>query len=80
MSLTPRPPADGSDIANAGWNSSPAPTGYNPVLLVMEVQRLLRGRGFVIDLTDGMEHVAGLAAGDLLRALGIRPQSAPERH
>jgi hypothetical protein len=47
--------------------------------LVHEVMRLLAGSGIPTDLTDGQLYTATIAAGDLLRALGVRPASAPER-
>jgi hypothetical protein len=66
-----------------GWISGPcsAPPApeFSVSFLVHEVMRLLAGSGIPTDLTDGQLYTATIAAGDLLRALGVRPASAPER-
>jgi len=82
MNLPIRDPSASSEIADAGWNSGSMGrtlSGYSPAVLILEVQRLLRSRGLDVDPTPGMLHVASLAAGDLLRALGVQPQTAPTR-
>lgn len=45
----------------------------------MAVQRLLAAQGVQVDPDPGMLHVASIAAADLLRALGVRPEIAPIR-
>lgn len=72
----------GSDIADTatGWTSGTmgqTMSGYNPALLVVEVQNLLRMRGIVVTPTPGMLNTASIAGADLLRALGVEPQSTP---
>lgn len=54
-------------------------SGYSPAALVLDVQRLLRQRGLQVEVDQGMTFVAGIAAADLLRALGVRPETAPQR-
>jgi hypothetical protein len=64
------------------WISGPggeAPPQFASAALVFEVIDVLARVGIVLQPTPGMTHVAGLAAADLLRALGVRPATAPER-
>lgn len=65
---------------DAGWNSGSMGqrlSGFNPAVLIIEVQELLRRRGVPLDPTPGMLYTASIAAADLLRALGVKPESAP---
>lgn len=52
---------------------------YAPAAVVIAVQRLLREAGIAVDPDPSMLHTASIAAGDLLRALGVRPEVAPMR-
>lgn len=65
-----------------GWISGamqdPRPE-YSPHAAVFQLIDVLAAAGIVIRPTAPMIHVAALAAGDLLRALGVRPATAPER-
>lgn len=60
----------------AGPDNRPA---FNPAFLVHEVERILREHRVPIEVSASRRNVAEIAAGDLLRALGVRPASAPER-
>lgn len=69
-----------------GWLSGPCPTPteqpsdlpeFNPSFLVHEVRRLLAEHGIRCRMADSI--TATIAAGDLLRALGCSPSSAPWR-
>lgn len=53
--------------------------GFAPASVIVAVQRLLAERGVQVDPDPGMMHVASIAAADLLRALGVRPEVAPMR-
>lgn len=65
---------------DTGW---PLPTDtrpeYSPASVVLDVRAALERAGLAIDPAPSQLHVASLAAADLLRALGVRPVSAPER-
>jgi hypothetical protein len=81
MNLPSREPSGDSEIADAGWNSGTMGNddhGYSPHAVVVHVQRLLRKSGHDVVLTRGMLDTAKVAASDLLRALGVTPQSAPK--
>lgn len=52
---------------------------FAPAALVFEVMDVLSRIGVKVNPTPGQLHVASLAAADLLRALGVFPQTAPER-
>lgn len=52
---------------------------YDPYSLLIAIQRLLADRGVVIEPDESRLYVAGIAAADLLRALGVRPEIAPTR-
>jgi hypothetical protein len=60
----------------SGAMGEPAPE-FAPTALVFEVLDVLARVGIVVQPTPGMTHVAGLAAADLLRALGVRPATVP---
>ena len=62
---------------------SPSPrgslSGYNPAILVMDVQRILTEHGVRFSSVEHPSQGAiGLAA-DLLHCLGVTPESAPVR-
>ena len=84
MNLPTRDPSEGSAIADAGgWISGSMGTetkltGFNPAALVVQVRRLLEKRGFDAVVPPGGLNTAIIAAADLLRALGVEPQSVPE--
>ena len=66
-----------------GWpvNSETEDTrpAYSPNALVWDVIDVLARVGIRPELSPSQLHVARLAAADLLRALGVRPATAPER-
>jgi len=51
--------------------------GYAPAAVIVELQRALRAAGIEVNPNPNMLHTASIAAADLLRALGVRPESAP---
>lgn len=52
---------------------------FSPAATVIGVKRLLADQGIMVDPDPNMMHTASIAAGDLLRALGVRPEVAPMR-
>jgi hypothetical protein len=70
-----------------GWISGPATSPppvdnrpeFNPSFLVHEILRVLREHRLDVDPNPGQIRVAELSAGDFLRAIGVRPASAPMR-
>jgi len=58
--------------------SAPLPA-YNPSLLVLEVVEILGRNGITVIVDLGNSNTAIHAAADLLRAVGVRPESAPWR-
>jgi hypothetical protein len=79
--LPTRDPDGGSEIADAGWisGSMGITPGYSPAALILDIKNVLENHGISVDPTPGMLHTASIAAGDLLRALGVVPQSMPTR-
>ena len=53
--------------------------GFSPAVVVFAVQRLLAEKGIVLTSNPSTEYTAVIAASDLLRALGVRPENAPMR-
>lgn len=53
-------------------------SGYNPEILVMDVQRLLTEAGVIFTSAAPSQGTIALAA-DLLRCLGVEPVSTPVR-
>ena len=84
-------PADDHDdsprVYPGGWLSAaatnPRSTDNRPEFsvgfFVHEALRILREHGIRVDAAPGQLHVATLAAGDLLGALGVKPAAAPDR-
>lgn len=63
-----------------GWPIEPEPDprpGYSPAGLVLAVVRILAQAGIEVNPGPSALNVAGIAAADLLRALGVAPQTAP---
>ncbi len=54
-------------------------TGYNPAILVMDVQRILTERGVLFSTVEHPSQGAIMMAADLLHCLGVTPESAPVR-
>lgn len=52
---------------------------YSPASVVLDVCAVLRRAGIGIEPGPNVMYTASIAAADLLRALGIKPTSAPER-
>lgn len=52
---------------------------YNPSVLLLRVQAILGADGIEVVLDAYNSPVAVIACADLLRALGVRPESAPWR-
>lgn len=67
-------------LAAAGREASDHRPRYAPATLLLDVKAALAKAGVAVDPDPGQMHVAGLAAADLLRALGVSPVSttAPE--
>ena len=77
MSWMSGPCTDGPDVE---INAPEPRAAFNPAYLVHEVRRLLAAHDIPTeDLTDTQLYAATIVAGDLLRALGVNPASAPER-
>lgn len=73
-----------SDRGRPRWVDTGSGPGYedmrpafDPMMLVVAVQRLLRERGIAVEVGDAQIYVSMIAAADLLRALGVRPEQAP---
>jgi hypothetical protein len=80
VSVEPHPVGGGGWISGACTTTGVAPAPeFSVSFLVHEVRRLLAESGIPTNLTDGQLHTATIAAGDLLRAVGVKPASAPER-
>jgi hypothetical protein len=94
VSTSPMSPEDDGDLRpgvlypGGGWisgaASAPSPhndrrPAFNPAFLVHEVERILREHRIDLDRDSSRRRVAELAAGDLLRALGVNPDAAPWR-
>jgi hypothetical protein len=73
------------DTGSSGGYEQREPTtydtreGFSPAVVVFAVQRLLAENGIVVVSRPNMEYTAVIAASDLLRALGVRPEVAPMR-
>lgn len=65
--------------SGGGYEHHDTRQGFAPASVVIEVQRLLREAGITTDPTPNMLHTASIAAADLLRAMGVRPEVAPMR-
>lgn len=50
---------------------------YSPTALVVDIMAMLRSLGLQIEAEPLMLHTASIAAGDLLRAIGVRPRNLP---
>lgn len=74
----PQPWGSEIEVGLARYGSDARPE-YNPAALVGDVQAVLIAAGIPIDLTTSRLNVAVHAAADLLRALGVRPATAPVR-
>lgn len=87
MSTVPIDPAEHENPASGGgWISGPmidpaedARPEFSPHAAVFQLIDVLAAAGIVVRPNAPMIHTAALAAGDLLRALGVRPASAPNR-
>lgn len=53
---------------------------YSPVSVVLDLKEALAAQGIVLAPRPNQMHTASIAAIDLLRALGVRPASAPRRY
>lgn len=71
--------------AGGGWISGPMVGGednrpeYSPTALVFEIVDVLAAAGITANPGPASVHLASIAAADLLRALGVKPATAPER-
>lgn len=89
MGNLPRSFDDHSHVEpGGGWISGPmsdAPEArdgrpeYSPAAVVLDVCAALRRAGIGIEPGPNIMYTASLVAADLLRSLGVRPVSAPER-
>jgi len=66
-----------SDITNPPRRGSLS--GYSPAILVMDVQRILTERGVRFSSVEHPNEGAIMLAADLLRCLGVTPETAPVR-
>src|SRR5258705_193585 len=57
----------------SGDHGDPSPGRYSPVVLVMDVVRLLHGQGVAVSEAVDRLHEAAEASADLLRCVGVVP-------
>lgn len=63
---------------DGGWMADTRPE-YSPTALVFEIMDVLAAAGIKANTGPASVHVASMAAADLLRALGVKPATAPQR-
>lgn len=69
---------------DTGWNSGSGSVRdnrpeYSPASVVLDIRAALARAGVRTEPSPNQLYTASIAAADLLRALGVRPTSAPER-
>jgi hypothetical protein len=52
---------------------------YSPASVVLDIRAALGRAGIDVDAAPNQLHTASIAAADLLRALGVKPTTAPRR-
>jgi hypothetical protein len=52
---------------------------FNPAYFVVAAVRMLAEHGVEVRIRDSMIYPAEIAAGDFLRAIGVRPANTPRR-